>query len=136
MKTEEGKMMKKNVLDMPANYIELSEHEMMHVDGGLSVPNWTVATGINAAVNWTIGLYTGGSGLYLAKAFIRRVGRGQATRAFTYGLRQFVNTQIANRVSGIVVGTLLGAGSLSIGGAVAKWFDQRDKHRNNGWCDF
>lgn len=32
MKTEEDKMMKKNVLAMPANYIELSEHEMMHND--------------------------------------------------------------------------------------------------------
>ncbi|MUO33716.1 hypothetical protein [Enterococcus gallinarum] len=122
-------------LVLPNNYVEVTEEEMMYLDGGFSLPNAVVATGINAAINWVIGFYTGGSGLYMAKAFIRRVGSGAATRAFTYGLSRFVQTQIANRVSGIIVGTLLGAGSLSLGGVAAKYFDQRDKHKNNGWCD-
>mgnify|MGYP001159187387 CR=1 FL=1 len=114
---------------LPANHVVIEEEEMMYLDGGLAIPNGVVAAGVNLAVNWAIGLYTGGSGLAVAKAFIRRVGAGTATRAFKNGLKRFVHTQIANRVSGIIVGTLLGAGSMSIGGVVAKWLDQRDKKK-------
>lgn len=121
---------------LPQNYVELTEDEMMYLDGGISLPDSVVGFAINSGINFALAVWMGGGGGYaLARAAIARIGAGQATRFFTRALTRFVSIRIANAIGGGIVGTILGVGSLSVGGVIAKNWDAHDRHKNNGWVD-
>lgn len=122
-------------LVLPQNYVEVTEEEMMYLDGGISVPKWAVAGGINAGVNLAAAWITGGGGIALAKAAIRAVGQRAFTNTLKSALGRFIATRIATTIAGTVVGFVLGSGGYSVGGAVANYWDARDRNRNNGWID-
>ncbi|MEG0710281.1 MAG: hypothetical protein RR481_08600 [Longicatena sp.] len=124
-------------LQLPNNYLEIEEEEMMYLDGGFSLPNWAVAGGINMGVNFAASLIMGGGGgIALAKAAIRAVGTRTFTNTLRDTLKKFIAIRAANAVAGTLVVFITGSGGWSIGSAAANWFDSRDKNRNNTWCDF
>ncbi|MGV3354518.1 hypothetical protein [Streptococcus orisratti] len=104
-------------LVLPKNYVTLDQEEIMYLDGGLSVPNGALAFGVNSAINATIAYFMGGGGgIALFKAAIKAVGRQTFTRYLRGALVDFIGVQAANRISGTVVGFVLGTGGLSVGG--------------------
>lgn len=123
-------------LVLPNNCVVLEQEEMMYLEGGLSVPNGALAFGVNSAVNAAIAYFMGGGGGFaLFKAAIKAVGRQTFTRYLRGALINFIGVQAANRISGTVVGFVLGTGGLSVGGMLARHLDSGDKHPNNGWWD-
>ncbi len=110
----------------------------MYLDGGwnLAVPNSVVAFGINAGINGTIAALTGGGGgLAVRKGLISSLGARRITQTFAHHLGRFIAIQLANRMAGTIIGLVTGFGGWSIGDFAARWWDSRDKNRNNGWCD-
>ena len=123
-------------LQLPQNYVELEQEEMMYLDGGFGIPNWTVAVAINAGVNLVINKFTGG-GAFALIASLKSAGKTRIVRKLTAGIGRFMSTQAANRIAGTVANFLFGGiGISSVGNVVARNLDARDRRPNNGWVDF
>lgn len=124
-------------MTMPTNYVEMTDEEMMYVDGGVAAPNWLVALGINSGVNLGISWLMGGGGIIaLGKAAIKAFGRGTVTRYLKSALSSFIAVKLANSIAGVLCDFIIGSGGWSVGEVAANWWDSRDAVRNNGWCEF
>jgi len=123
-------------LNLPQNFIELDQDEMMYLDGGLGIPNAVAATAINFGVNVIINKFTGGGGAALVRTALRQLGKNRVKGELKRSLGRFMATQAANRISGTVAGLLLGTGGLTVGGMAVNAWDARDRVPNNGWVNF
>lgn len=118
-------------LNLPAQYADIEQEEMMYLDGGFGIPNWIVSSAINIG----IAAFTGGGGVKLFLSWMARKGSAEAAKQFKNILVRFVATQVANRVSGLVVGAINGFLTFSVGGALTTIWDRNDVNRNNGWLN-
>ncbi|WP_155835461.1 hypothetical protein [Amphibacillus xylanus] len=115
---------------LPASYAVIEE-EMMYLDGGVGIPNWTVS----AVINIGIAKLTGGGTIRLLAKFIKRNGSAAARREFNKVLVRFVSTKVANTVTGLVLGAINGFLSFSVGAALTTIWDRRDNKPNNGYLN-
>lgn len=123
-------------LVLPKNYVEIEQEEMMYLDGGWSVPKAVVSFAVNGLVNTIAAFFMGGGGgISTLKLAIKSVGRKKVTDKFRTGLSKFISIQLANRISGIIIGLITGYGGFSIGGLVANYLDNSrfDGDRRLGW---
>lgn len=117
-------------LQMPSNYVEVTEDEMMYVDGGASIPGWAISFAVNAVVNGMMG----GGAVTSVRTIFRAVGKSGFKRIVKSTLRRFVSVQTANRLAGSLSGAAYGFLSFSVGGYVFSQLNRRDKKPyNRSW---
>ncbi|MDR2834556.1 MAG: hypothetical protein LBV67_12685 [Streptococcaceae bacterium] len=115
--------------DAVTSYLQINQYNRLTRTFG--VPNWLVA----GAINVGIAALTGGGGVSLFISWLRRNGSNAARTAFRNILVRFVATQVANRIAGLVLSTIYGFLSWSIGAFVATIWDRNDRYPRNGYCN-
>ncbi|HEX1589434.1 TPA: SPH_0224 family bacteriocin-like peptide [Streptococcus pneumoniae] len=115
-------------LVLPNNYVVLEQEEMMYLDGGFSIPRWSVATAINIAFNGVLG----GGAISLVRNYIRNYGLRRVTSAIAGAAARYVGVRVANRVAGFALSAINGfAAWMSIGDAITTIWANNDVNRRD-----
>ncbi|MFR7590800.1 MAG: hypothetical protein ACLUVC_05095 [Longibaculum sp.] len=114
-------------MNLPRNYIEIEEEEMMYLDGGFQVYNWIVSLTVNTIFK----AFTGGGTV----SFLRKVmGSNGIKQNIIKAAKKWLSRQAANRLAGILLGAIHRFLTWSVGGFFATMWDRNDKNPNNGCC--
>lgn len=123
-------------LQMPSNYVPLTEEEMTYVEGGFRIANWIVGGAMNLAISAVFG----GIGNLLTKIGKRAISEATAC-IFAKNVK---NKLMAKGISAVAAGTAskIAAGSLTLFAAVAdpgmfvaKKIDASDRCGKTGYWD-
>jgi len=125
-------------LQMPSNYVEVTEDEMMYVDGGACIPRWSVAVPLDiAALATPVGLALAPVkflGKSAAKALVKKMAPKLA------GLASTLARTVLGASINITTGTVLNmisrdlASFTSVGGVISYVLDYSDGSVNGKIC--
>lgn len=126
-----GKEKEENVMELtmnlPRNYVEIEEEEMMYLEGGILNHVRVVSFAINVGFNW---LCSGGA--------VRTIKKILSASSIKNGIRKYIGrflaTQALNRFLGVVMGAINSFLSFSIGDAIAKTWNKYDTRPWDNYC--
>ena len=128
-------------LQMPNNYVEVCDDEMMYVEGGLSVPVWMAAGLINLGFTLVIG-----GAFNFARVGLRNLAKELGTKAAScYFNTQFRKKLIAKGIAAGIASGIAGAAAncftlllwaVDPGTMIANNYNAHDSNPQNARCDF
>lgn len=117
---------------LPRNYVEIEQEEMMYLDGGFSIPTWSVTGTITAATYAFLAaaggaVATGGLKVVLGSMSLRNtLAAGIVKAVGASGIR------VGNALVSSWLRTVVSGGVSGVASRIANYLDGRDG-KKNGW---
>ncbi|MFM1536326.1 hypothetical protein [Helcococcus ovis] len=119
-------------LVLPQNYVEIEQEEMMYLDGGLSVPTWSVTGTITAAVYAFLAASGGAVASGGLKVVLGSMGMRNALAAGIVKALGVVGIKIGNSLAATWLKTIVSGGVSGLASNIATELDKRDG-KHDGW---